>query len=151
MNRRRVVIGVGNPWRRDDGVGVAVARALQGSVPSDVEVIELAGDLTRAIPVWAEADPAIVIDGIRAFSPPGTVTRLGDDDLLAAGDVGVGPSTHGIGLGEALAIGHAVGVTPRRLIVFGVEMADTGHGNRLSPHVENAVPEVTAEVIALLA
>jgi hydrogenase maturation protease len=148
---RRSVIGIGNPWRRDDGVGVAVARAVEGSVPANVEVIAVTGDLTRAIPAWEGSDPAVVIDGVRTGAPPGTVTRLGMDELVGVGDPGGGlPSSHALGLAEALAIGRAVGAEPRRLVVLTVEVADTGHGNQLSPAVATVVPEVAAQVRALL-
>jgi hydrogenase maturation protease len=148
---RRAVIGIGNPWRRDDGVGVAVAHAVEGSLPPDVEVVAITGDLTRAIVVWADGDPAVVIDGVRTGAPPGTVTRQAMDDLLAGGDPRGGlASSHALGLAEALAIGRAVGAAPRRLIMLSIEVADTGHGNELSPAVAAAVPEVAAEVRALL-
>ena len=37
---RRVVIGVGNAYRGDDAVGLAVAERVRNAVPDDVVVLE---------------------------------------------------------------------------------------------------------------
>jgi hydrogenase maturation protease len=149
--RRRALIGIGNPWRRDDGVGVAVVQAVEATLPPDVEVAAVTGDLTRALSVWADGDPAVVVDGVRSGAPPGTISRLEADDLVAAGPAGGGlSSSHALGLADALAIGRAVGAVPRRLVVLNVEVAATAHGDQLSPAVAAAVPKVASQVRALL-
>jgi len=37
MSGRRVVVGVGNPYRGDDGAGLAVAERLRGRLPDGVD------------------------------------------------------------------------------------------------------------------
>ena len=39
MSGRRIVIGVGNAYRGDDAVGLAVAERARGAVPRDVVVL----------------------------------------------------------------------------------------------------------------
>ena len=72
---RSVVLGIGNILLTDDGVGVHVARHLEGLLQSrdDVEVID-AGTLSFTLaPVIADAERLIVIDAAQLNAPPGTV------------------------------------------------------------------------------
>ena len=80
MSGQRVVIGVGNPFRRDDGVGWAVAGALEpevgpvvGPEVGPVEGTLLDGEPARLLDVWAGADHAIVVDAVRSGATPGAV------------------------------------------------------------------------------
>jgi hydrogenase maturation protease len=57
-------------------------------------------------------------------------------------------STHALGLGEAIALGHALGKLPVRLIVYGIEGADFGFGDSLSPEVQTAIGDAVRRVLA---
>jgi hydrogenase maturation protease len=48
-------------------------------------------------------------------------------------------------------LGEALGQIPDRLVVFTVDVADTGHGVGLSPAIAAAVPKVLDTVLAELA
>ena len=71
----RVVIGVGNPHRRDDRCGLDVLRALADRVPSDVALLEAPADASALIDLWAERELAIVVDAVRSGRPAGTLHR----------------------------------------------------------------------------
>jgi hydrogenase maturation protease len=72
----------------------------------------------------------VVIDAIRTGAPPGTMHRLDalDRTLVAPPSA----STHGAGVACAVALGRALDRLPERLIVLGIEPAQTDHGDRLS-------------------
>jgi hydrogenase maturation protease len=150
-----VVICVGNPFRRDDGVASAVARLLRGRLPTGVPVIELDGEQSRIVDAWAGAGLAIVVDAARSGATPGSVHRV----EIAGGDrpergmaVGAPParqaSSHGASLGAAVALGRALGRLPARLVLYAVEAGDLGTGPGLSEPVARAVPTVAARVQA---
>ncbi|MFD6230335.1 hydrogenase maturation protease [Streptomyces sp. NPDC060232] len=152
---RTVVIGMGNEFRRDDGVGWIVAgllkrRAEEGRLPAGVVVAQCDGDPGRLIALWEDADLAIVVD---ACSPPAAEpgrTHRWDD---AAGDgpgttVSARHSTHGLGFAEALDLGRALGRTPRRLIVYAVEGADLSQGLGMTAAVARTVPRLLRRITA---
>ncbi|HEX6422583.1 MAG TPA: hydrogenase maturation protease [Acidimicrobiales bacterium] len=149
---RIVVVGVGNPWRRDDGVGPAVAAVLRDRAgPADaadaVEVVDLDGDAARILDAWDRAELAVVVDAVRTGAAPGAVHRLDADDLRAASTA----SSHALGVRHAVALGRALGRLPRRLVLVGVEGTDFGHGEHLSAPVAAAVEpaaRLVAEVVA---
>lgn len=136
MTAPTVVIGVGNPWRADDGAGPAVARALGGRLPPDVGVVELTGEPGGLIEAIAGAATAIVVDAVSSGAPPGTVHRRTGADGLAAV---AATSTHGLSVGQSLDLASALGLLPCRLVLYGIEVGDVGHGDTLSPVVARAV------------
>lgn len=140
MRLRVVVIGVGNPWRRDDGVGWAVAEGARRRLSSEVAVVESDGEASRLLDVWADRDLAVVVDAVRSGAAPGTIHVWGGDVEMARTAPTVG--THALGLAEAIALGRALERLPARLVVVGVEASETDSGHGLSPAVAGAVDEV---------
>ena len=133
---RTAVAGIGNEYRRDDGVGVAVAAHVathEPTVRNIGPVIEPLDLLTR----WDGADLAVVIDAVCSHAKAGTVSIV---DLDSEKDCRHVVSSHGIDLPGALRIARTVGQAPGRVVVVGVVGVDFSHGPGLSPDVEAAVP-----------
>jgi hydrogenase maturation protease len=72
---RRTVIGVGNPYRGDDGVGVLVARRLRDAGIEDVTVMEQDGEAAALIEALKEMDMAVLIDAAQGANP-GAIHRF---------------------------------------------------------------------------
>jgi hydrogenase maturation protease len=139
-----VVIGVGNEWRHDDGIGPAVVGQLRDLVPSGVELVITDGEPTRLIEAWTGAALAVVVDAVRAQPPhPGRVHRFVVD--RPADGLARTASSHGLGLDEAIALAVALDRMPGRLIVHAIEAADLTPGTGLTPAVAAAAdPAATA-------
>jgi len=147
--RPPTVIGLGNTYAHDDGVGPAVAAALGADAPEGIRVIELDGEPARVIEAWAGTPLTIVIDASRSGTEPGTVRRLEGADLAEGGVLaaaGRRSSSHALGVAEALELGRALGRLPARLVVFAVEGHDASPGPGLSASVAAAVPELVVAV-----
>ncbi|GAA1971237.1 hydrogenase maturation protease [Catenulispora subtropica] len=87
--RDAVVIGVGNTYRRDDGAGPAVVRALAATpsaLPGHARLAVCDGEPTRLIDLWRGADLAIVVDAVSADPDagmlPGNVMRWEWDERV---------------------------------------------------------------------
>ncbi|MBW5483272.1 hydrogenase maturation protease [Streptomyces bambusae] len=157
---RTAVIGVGNEFRRDDGVGWVVVgllrdRAAQRRLPAGTVLAQCDGDPGRLIGLWENTGLTVVVDA--CFLPPASArpgrTRRWD---CASGDAlrTAAPgrhSTHGLGLAEALRLGDALGRGPGRLIVYAVEGADRSTGVGLTPAVARAVPRLVRRIEADIA
>lgn len=145
MNTDVVVIGIGNPYRRDDGVGPAVAAAIDQRAIPGVRVVTGVDDPMSLLDAWSGATLAVLVDAaITNASRPGRVHRVIAGDATSAGWV----STHDLDITQALALGQALGRVPDRLVVFAVEAADIGHGIGLTRQVAAAVPKVIAAAVA---
>ena len=138
-----VVIGVGNEFRRDDGVGPAVARALAASgVRAEISD----GDPVRLMETWEGADVVVIVDAVRCTpSVPGRWHRTTLPHTVPAA------SSHGFGVPEAVELAEALDRRPEHLVIYAVEAGDVGFGTGLSPAVAAAVGPLIAAVRAELA
>lgn len=151
MGRKGVVLGVGNTFRGDDGVGVAVARRVGQTVGAsgEVDVLVSSGEPTALIDAWSGRPFAIVVDAIAGGDgPPGAVeiVRADEDELPWAGRFS---GTHDVDLTQAIALGRALDQLPAALVVVGVHGEVFAPGDRLSPAVAAVVVDVADEVGAL--
>ncbi|GAA3367951.1 hydrogenase maturation protease [Streptomyces sannanensis] len=142
MTGRVVVIGVGNPFRRDDGVGPAVVEALRAAeVPADTLTVS-DGEPARMLDLWGRQDTVVIVEAVHAHpGHPGRLHTLRAED--AARYASDSASSHALGLGETIALAAALDRLPRELVVHAVEGADFTLGTGLSPLVRSALPELT--------
>jgi hydrogenase maturation protease len=149
-----VVIGVGNEFRRDDGIGPEVLSRLRDHLRTDpnagagamVRLVHSDGEPASLIEAWTGASLAVVVDAVVADPPcPGRVHRIavGRDEVLAGHAV----SSHGLGVGQAISLAAALGRMPDHLVIHAVQAGDVGHGVGLTPAVSAAAAVVTAAVL----
>ena len=147
MTAQLVVIGVGNAFRRDDGAGLRALAHARACLPAGVTVVESDGEPARLLDAWDGADLAVVVDAARSGAAPGTVLRaeVGRDPLPAPVP---GGSTHALGVGEAIALGRALGRMPGRVVVYGIEGERFNDGIGLTDAVERGAIAAAALVCA---
>jgi hydrogenase maturation protease len=132
-------IGVGNPFRSDDGAGREVVRRLQGEVPPCVKVLEETGDGAELLESWKGSEHVILVDMVLSGAPPGTLHRI--DARMEKLPVWFShSSTHAFGVAEAVELAREMDDLPPYLVVYGIEGLDFSPGTHLSPEVAAAVP-----------
>ena len=142
---RVVIIGVGNPWRGDDGAGWVAADLAAARLGPGAAVVHSDGEPARLIDAWEDADLVIVVDAVRSGGGSGRVHRL-DAAGVVARPASRPTGSHALGVVDAVRLGAAVGRLPRRLVVFGIEVADTGPGRGLTPDVARAAQTVAHSI-----
>lgn len=140
-----VVIGVGNEFRRDDGVGPAVAAQLSALRLPGVRVLTCPAEPTAVLDAWAGAALAIVVDGALG-DVPGRIRQCAPADLEEPAAV----SSHDLSLRQTYDLGLVLQQVPAALRIVTVGIADTGHGVGLSPDVAAALPGAVRAVRSLL-
>ena len=138
-------MGVGNPWRCDDGAGLAVARLLAGKLPDGVEVLEREGEPAALIDTFEGAERVWLADAISSGAAAGTVRRLDASSEELPAEL-FRTSTHHLGLADAVELARALGQLPPQLVVFGVEGASFEIGDELSPEVRAATEQAAAAI-----
>jgi hydrogenase maturation protease len=135
---KTIVIGIGNEFRHDDGVGPEVVSRLASQDLPNVSLAVTDGEPTRLIDLWSEADVAVLIDAVRNDPVhPGAIHQLIVDRPIAC--PGGTASSHGLGLGEAIDLAVTLERMPRRLVILAVEGTDFTPGVGLTPEVATAV------------
>ena len=132
-----LVIGVGNPWRGDDGAGIEVARQVGG--------VAYEGDGTGLIDVWDQAADVVVVDAAAAGVATGTIHRF-DAAASPLPARSLRSSSHHFGVADAVELARSLDRLPKRLTVYAIEGEDFGAGHELSPAVRRSVAEVVEEL-----
>ena len=120
---RAAVIGIGNPYRRDDGIGPALVAALERLRPPGVSLTVADGEPSQLLDAWSGAPLAVVVDAVLCEVPaPGRIHRTALGPVVAgavvagavvAGAVVAGAgsraaaSTHGLGIPDAIRLAAA--------------------------------------------
>jgi hydrogenase maturation protease len=141
----RLLVGLGNPDRGDDGAGRAVARRLLAGDHPGLDVRESTGEATALMDAWAGYDDVALVDACRGAGPAGSIHRIGPDDVDRVATLRHA-STHSLGVAAAIGLARALGTLPRRLAVYAIEASQAREGPGLSPEVERAVEEVVTAV-----
>jgi hydrogenase maturation protease len=139
------IIGVGNLYRRDDAVGLHVARLLRRELPRSVRITEIGIDPMSLIEAWEGANIAIVIDAVSSGAGPGTVFRFNVCGQPIPSHL-FHYSTHDLNVADAIELARALEKLPSRLVVYGIEGADFGDGTGMSSEVSEAARGVACSV-----
>ncbi len=137
-----LIVGIGNPFRTDDGVGPWVAQALKAK-GFNAEVHEADG--TGLITYFERYDDIIMVDATKSGKPPGSLLHLNATQAPLPINV-FQCSTHRIGLAEAVEIARALGMLPPRLRIYGIEGASFAAGYGLSDDVEQAAAALAVQL-----
>ena len=136
----------------DDGVGPAAIEALRRRGAADrAELIDAGLAFSDVLCDLEPSRPLLVIDAVRGGGPPGTVYRLGPDDLAEeAGSLARSVSLHEISVLPALRMEALAGREFADVTILGVEPGEVAWGERLSPPVAEALEKVVDEVCRYL-
>ncbi len=145
MSRPILLIGIGNEYRGDDGVGLVAARELQAKKLPHILVTECSGDGAELMEMWKSAATVILVDAVSSGAKPGTIYRLDALTQPIAASFSF-PSTHAFGVAQALGLARALDQLPPCLMIYAIEGKNFAAGKGLSTEVEQAVREVVAQV-----
>lgn len=147
---KTVVVGLGNPILRDDGVGIHVVRTASRLVRrEDVVFAEASVGGLRLLGLLAGYDRAILVDAIvTPDGRPGEIRRLGPNDLCCSRHAG---SSHDVSFPAALAFGRRMGMSlppDERITIIAVEAADVvTFGEECTPEVAAALPRAVEALL----
>lgn len=149
MDKKWVVVGIGNPLLQDDRAGVMVVEQLeQEGLPCRTEVIDSVGfevlDRIRGY------ERAIIVDACRLGSEPGRIVEAGVDEIISPQALGSG---HGLSLGATLKVGRlCCADMPADIRLLLIEVREIrAFGLQVSAEVKAAVVRVKARIRALVA
>ena len=147
MAGNAIVVGIGNPLRADDSVGLRVARTLKDRLePSGITVVEASVSGMDLVEILIGYHRAMLIDAIQTENGvPGQVIRITPEALRTGR---LSSASHALDLTSALELGRRLGLPlPNEVIIFAIEAADMeSFAEECTPDVARAVP-VCAEMV----
>jgi hydrogenase maturation protease len=136
-----LIIGCGNRDCGDDVAGVLVAEGLR-QLGIDAQICR--GDAAELIESWSGVDDVVVVDAVMTGAPAGSVTLW--DGQHPPASPSSAPSTHGLGLAEAIELSRVLGCLPIKLRVYGIEGRHFEIGVEVSREVKQAVEGVVRSI-----
>lgn len=142
-----LVIGLGNPLRGDDGVGMRIADLLtRRALPDGVEVAHGGTGGLELVNLMEGWPRVIVVDAAEVGQAPGGFVRFALDEAhLVGGDQHL--SIHAAGLRDAVLLAEVLGVLPDEVIIYGIQPAALEWNESLSPQVEAAIPAILSSIL----
>ncbi|MGC8874809.1 MAG: hydrogenase maturation protease [Chloroflexia bacterium] len=145
MSRERapvLILGLGNPWWRDDGVGPAAVEALgRHPLPPGVELLDGGTGGLALLDCIAGREHLLVIDAADLEEAPGTVRRILLEEAVLQRNDGT-LSFHQAGLAEVLDLARRLDLAPRNVYLFVVQPARLEPGQGLSVEVQAGLAEL---------
>lgn len=141
-----LIIGIGNAYRADDAVGLAVAKQVRENAGSGVRVLEKRGEATELMQAWEGANAVILIDAVQSGKAAGTVHRIDAQADSLPVDF-LRSSTHLFSVAESIELARVLGKLPPTLIVFGIEGKSFQSSEGLSQEVAGSVDEAARKVL----
>jgi len=138
------IIGIGSPVAGDDLGWLAIDWLRSAGFDRYAELVALDRPGPALLDYLQPDARVVLIDAMDARLPAGTLRDLVLDDLLAHARP---PSSHDLGLAEALTLAEALGFLPRRLHLIGIQMAGAGAA---LPSSETLALEVMRRVRAFM-
>jgi len=150
MQKRIVILGIGNILNSDEGVGVQALGALQKELPDLAGVEFLDGGTLglNLLDMIEECSHLLVLDAANAGKAPGTLIQLTRDQIPLFS--GVKMSQHQATFQEVLGLASIRGKLPEKLHFIGVQPESLEIGLNLSEIVSSKVPEVIREASCVL-
>ena len=142
-----LVLCLGNSDRGDDAVGPAVAEALAGRLPANVELRTRSGDMLSLIEDWADYDCMICVDAAAPMGKPGCIHRIDMRQEELPREM-TPVSSHAFGLSEAFALARVLNLAPASIIVYAVEGQNFEGGMPMTPEVAAAMAPAAERVAA---
>ncbi len=148
---RIMVMGIGNPLVKDEGVGIRVIETMMSTLafPPNVALVD-AGTMGMGIlNLFQDCDYLLVIDAVDGTGEPaGTVVRMTPQDMAPNT---VKHSMHDLRLVDVLEAAMLMGTQPE-VDCVGIQILDMdGIAIGLTPDVESAVPRAVDAALSILA
>lgn len=139
------LVCLGSELRGDDAAGLLVARNVRSLTGGRAIVAEVSDDPDGLIQALLGDGEVIVVDALRSPGLAGEVVTLEPDEI----DPTTARSSHGLGLGEAVAIARALGGRAS-LHVCAIRGRDFSLGAPVTPEVTRACQRLAVAVTRLL-
>jgi hydrogenase maturation protease len=145
-SQKILVVGIGNEYRGDDGIGLVIARKIRERKLSSVSVKEESGEGAALMEAWQGYENVILVDAISSGAKPGTIFKINANKKNVPAKF-FHYSTHAFSVAEAIELARAMRTLPRELVVYGIEGANFNAGINISHDVQESANHVIEQIL----
>lgn len=151
------IIGLGNPLRRDDGIGLILLDRLQHQQKEFQKKISFIDGGTggmNLLHLLARFDVVLIIDAVNFKGKPGDTRLFTLEQIQSKKKTPISLSTHETDFIKVLALSKELNELPQKLTMFGVQPYNLSHGTGLSeqiiPHLDDLTMQLKKEIQKLI-
>ena len=154
--QKNIVIGLGNVFMRDEGIGVHIVRELiarfNGKYPY-IDFVDIGTAYISILHIISGKRKAVVIDCARMGEKPGTIKRFTPKDVVSKKQIS-SLSVHENDFMAVLNLSRKLGEYPEEVVIFGIEPEKVEPGETLSvvlrKHFKDYIKVITAELTTII-
>ena len=145
------IIGAGNSFMGDDGVGTAVLKLLMNEpIPEDVGLIDIGTSGLNLLHSLAKiSDTAVIVDAVD-FGGAVAETRCFSLEDIKSIKQSPGLSSHECDLLKMIELSKKLGECPKTIMIFAIQPASMAPSMKLSPLLKMKLPEFAKDVIEII-
>lgn len=135
------VIGIGNPLRKDDGIGIVLLEKLveiKDDLPDDIEYIDGGTGGMNLLHLFARFDIVVFIDAVN-FGGEIAESKFFNSEEVISKNIQIKISTHGSDILKIIQLSKELGENPDEIFIFGVQPQDMTPGTRLSHEIQENI------------
>jgi hydrogenase maturation protease len=136
------IIGIGNPLRNDDGIGIILLEKLdqiQNTIFGKIELVDGGTGGMNLIHKFPKYDIIVILDAVDFKGRPGD-SKFFNIEEIHNKKISIKTSTHCDDILKIISLSkHIEGKKPEKFIFFGIQPKDTSHGTDLSIELKNNI------------
>ena len=143
---KTAVVGIGNILRKDDGIRILLVEKLREDKLSDIVCIDAGTGGIQLLPILSKYNRIIIVDAVHFKAKPGEtkIFRLNEIKLDRRKNIS---SIHMMNIIQVIQLYEKLEDKTLDITIFGIKPYDTSPGTKLSPLLEEKLPEIKEKLI----
>lgn len=144
--KKTLLIGIGNEYRSDDGIGLIIVRQIQKKRILSIIVKEASGEGTALMEAWQGFQNVLIVDAVSSGATPGTIFKINAKKETVPIEF-FHYSTHAFSVAEAVELARTMNSLPPNFMIYGIEGKTFAAGVDISPPVKEAANQVIEQIV----
>ncbi len=141
-----LLIGIGNEYRNDDGVGLLIAREICKKNLTSVTVKEVSGEGAELIEAWQGFNNVIIVDAVSSGAKLGMIFKIDAINEIVQTKF-FHYSSHAFSVAEAIKLAKEMKMLPPRLLLYGIEGSNFKAGLEISHTVQESAKQIIEQIL----
>ena len=146
--KKKAVIGIGNPLRSDDGIGITLIEKLRHqkeTLPSGLDLIDGGTGGMNLVHILEKYDEVLVVDAVDFGLTPGDIKVFNILDVKSDKS-SIVFSTHEDDLLKIVKLSKELKKCPENIIIFGIQPKNVSFGQKMTEEINNSVDFIFKEL-----
>jgi len=146
--KKKAVIGIGNPLRSDDGIGITLIEKLRHqkeTLPSGLDLIDGGTGGMNLVHILEKYDEVLVVDAVDFGLTPGDIRVFNILDVKSD-KYPIVFSTHEDDLLKIVKLSKELKKCPENIIIFGVQPKNVSFGQKMTEEINRSIGFILKEL-----